>query len=719
MIESNATFNQHLTQNMEPVWLLEFDESTTFFSSGEFSDISASYIQAIEDVNYYGFLTTPIKDNVQETYATIKLTDEQGQMLSFIANRSLMNKVAYLKFGFKGINQSDFITRFIGKIDSINFVDWQLAEITVSSFWPKEKDRIFLNASSSKTVGNFPSGYFRSTNLQVGGTGYQTLISARSVSNLNSGDYIFADAGLNKSFVEIQETYTPSLIVMTGTLPAWIGYNGALLSNSRIKVNDASFFFTGLSEPKSPFQDGFYVQIGQESILTSGRSNYSASQNWIEIKQVHIWSNYGRGFFGTETVAHSSGSQVKELFVMRDNVIDFPLKVMLSTSLGTNSTYDTGINSWGAGIPQSFVDIDGFESLRFTYFSTASDSNQYQLQTDSQESLDDVLLNDFFAPLWLMPYINNLGKISVKHINNSAVDTVGEQDLTMTAPKYNIQDFFNRVEIKYDYVQSAGKYYKEENYSLLDSVSEYGESKPFKLSSKALRSDRYGDVFISSFLYNMVTRYANPVVSVDMQMKMHKVLLEQGDWVEITANDWPNIKTGTRGVGDLLGQITDIHIQGFDRINATVELDRVIDFIDASGSVVKVVGDTATKSSDGTALIEAADAGYYNVSGVNANFILVSFKAYFSGADNIALRVYLCDGFDAGVGSSVTVTEYKNSSLGRSSYGTEYGFVVFTAPISDYDIKLDYYAALGSNVSEVEIVQIGYTTINSSYTKIS
>lgn len=134
----------------------------------------------------------------------------------------------------------------------------------------------------------------------------------------------------------------------------------------------------------------------------------------------------------TTDIGASTGDTIYEVAYLSGHPIDIALRVLTSTGLGANGSYDTYPESWGLGVPAALVDIDDCERYKLHYVRVASGSYTieyavHEPQEDGWSWLQSTILSPFGLVL-----VQRQGSVTVRAARASTTASGAGIDGTIT-----------------------------------------------------------------------------------------------------------------------------------------------------------------------------------------------------------------------------------------------------------------------------------------------
>ena len=343
-----------------------------------------------------------------------------------------------------------------------------------------------------------------------------------------------------------------------------------------------------------------------------------------------------RGAMGTIATAHSDGALVTQFIGFQwIDPMQALLYLLMTTDDGTGHAYydinaflTTKVPGIGLGMSSSDIDIETIERLGYKYFEYI----EYGLRIGGfEESLAyEWIETNILKPSSCYIYLN-AGKISVASFdyleiaeNYSAVDTLDEDDIISGDYQLQLDDLINVIEIRYDQNPITKQFKKTETYKFDDSVTEYGQNQtPFVIEHPNILINTNTNYIADAILRRWFYLWGNQTARYSINTKANNWLVEPGDYLSISYNQFPDLVTGTRGWTAKKSIVLSQTINWmknpaeFNLTGLTWEiLTRVASlYVKMVEEEVDITRTAATFSVDNTAELEAADAYVDFVSG--------------------------------------------------------------------------------------------------------
>lgn len=253
----------------------------------------------------------------------------------------------------------------------------------------------------------------------------------------------------------------------------------------------------------------------------------------------------------SDAQSHGQGESVFYIWEITGNPVDIMLQVLLSTGDGTNGTYD--VLSSGLAIPEMFIDVAKFESIRDEFFPTET----YDIDIfNIEDTLKNLLEPEFLQSLNVRFLTTENQKIGITILDqaefSTATKTITELSIS-GAPKWRVQQdkVFNVINMSWDFDPATGKYKTVERFVNQESIDKYGETKPLKFKFKGIKSASGGVAIINDRVTRLLERFKTPTPSISLNTHMDKSLYNVGDKVVVTSREMPGA-TGTLNFADTL-----------------------------------------------------------------------------------------------------------------------------------------------------------------------
>jgi len=728
MITTNANYDiENAKQNKFPIWVVEFDGITTKFASGTYADISANHKTYIEDIkinNRHEIFVDPRSGN---SYAEIDIIDKDAEITSLISADNLLGIQATIKQGFKALDEADFLTVLVGRIEEID-VNKGTYKFTVEDLFPKNDDILFRGIISGDLLSTISKADYAAQSAApiTAGSSVAVIMSVTFFPihpDLRAGDDLYLDSG-TPGTSEWAEVESIDISISTITFVTIVNSYGSAPTIGTRKINIGSALATSLNTSLGnyttpPFisTTDAYVMIDQEVI----KGTYDTT-NGILILPIIV----GRGLDGTNRVQHVKGTKIKEIYYLVDKPLQILLNLLTTTAAGTNGAYDIGLENWGLGIDKDLVDISGIIGLQTDFF---NDFNwQFTFLFSEPNDALNVMAEDILKPLGLFRYISDGGKIKLGKIDQwndlMSVGDFNNDDFIAGAPSLEYEKIINKTAWNYFYEWGTGSFRVNQGFNLSASITEYGEFPELDVSSRGLRATGGTDfkTYLQTELHrNLVRRYGNPANLLELETKFKNNILELGDVIRITHSFVPNFFNGALGLSNQPVQIRVID-SGTSGVDLKVEVPPK-EYVDVGVYSVVTESDinaTAGSNADAvynttdSALIQGDDAKYDISAGINIDATRVTLNIDFTtDAETISLTARV--GTLVGPGMTVVASETKVFPVNTTN-----GVFIFDGlTLAKYDIKLDFFARTGATPPAlVTISSLIYETNGMEYAEI-
>ena len=324
-------------------------------------------------------------------------------------------------------------------------------------------------------------------------------------------------------------------------------------------VGDTTIFVTGTDgfAESTDLHDG----LDSRNYLRMGDSLYSYDSlteiSFSGIRLVQLNSN------GTlEDEDHQAGEDITNYVLYRGNPIDLILQIVLSTGNGTNGDYDILPEGQGIGIPQDMVDITGFESQRDIYVSEMVFSNFFSDQTEALKFFQENILRQVNAYL----FINRAGQLDIKlyYVPIGTLDTITLDNTniigtpTFDANLFTGTNFFNEIDIKFDYQPVQDFYVNQLLVEDIGSQAKYEERSTLEIDGKMISTFFGGDAINTRMKSIYLSRFSEPPPIITCQTVYGNHLLTPGSPVFLNYSTIPNYVTGKDGDGPILCECVSV-----------------------------------------------------------------------------------------------------------------------------------------------------------------
>ena len=300
------------------------------------------------------------------------------------------------------------------------------------------------------------------------------------------------------------------------------------------------------------------------------------SQTSDLLNQFSVRSKYIRMHFKNSEVKYTLSDDV---FTAGTDPISIVLQILLSG--GDGGTYDTLIDAWGLGLPESAVDITGMEDLRDT--SPVKDMPcrfVINEEVDAKDWLEKNILRParlFFVETWD-------GKISLSRLwskfeaEQLGADLAVDESILLDTPKFNLgKQPLGKFKIKCNYYAPEDHFYGTINVIMGDRGDIYrGGEKNYELEAKALVEQNIGadttktydsralgalHPQIRAYMQMMWDRFAltpMPIIEVEIPYS-YLAGLQVGSIITVTSTITPNVKASQRGLTGEYFQVVEVH----------------------------------------------------------------------------------------------------------------------------------------------------------------
>jgi hypothetical protein len=246
--------------------------------------------------------------------------------------------------------------------------------------------------------------------------------------------------------------------------------------------------------------------------------------------------------------------------ILSGNPITLALQILTSTGLANNGAYDVLPAVNGLGVPQALVDTAGLEALRAAEFP----SDTYVFSLTDREDGKTFIEEQLWKTLNVYPVVKQDGRYSAKRYKQTgaSVMTLDEASIIGWSWAMGDQEMINVVEVEYDWdLEGArGVYSKTQIYTAdlptgRSSIDKYGRRPPLGVSAKGIRTASGGQAILDNRAFEVVKRFAEPPLTLTLDVFYSKHVLEAGDNITVTHSGIPNPRTGLRGLTSELFQI--------------------------------------------------------------------------------------------------------------------------------------------------------------------
>lgn len=289
-------------------------------------------------------------------------------------------------------------------------------------------------------------------------------------------------------------------------------------------VSNATTTFT-LQTDITDWPSSGYAKINAEIFSYASKNN--------ALKQI---SGILRGLKNTTAASHDRGSTVSQVYEVTDNPLNILLKLLISN--GGGGTYDTYID--GLGIPNALIDITEIENLRDTIF----DTQQYNFLLYGITNTLTFIEKEILQPCNLRFKVSENSKISLALLDQSifgeAPESIDESTIS-TYPQWDVDDnkIVNVLQVEYDYHEGNRAYSEQIEYRNDQSILDFGERDPYKLSFKGIRASLNGAAIVQDNAQRFLERFGTPNPEISFKTHVAKHLTNIGDKVLVSSSQIP------------------------------------------------------------------------------------------------------------------------------------------------------------------------------------
>lgn len=289
-------------------------------------------------------------------------------------------------------------------------------------------------------------------------------------------------------------------------------------------VLDATTTFT-LIEPTTDFPSSGTGKIQDEFFSWASKNDGTRTLNGIL-----------RGLKGTTAVAHSAGNDISWVYDVSENPIDILLKILISG--GGGGPYD--VYPDGLGISPLLIDVAGIEAIRDAIFAG-------EIFSFSLYDIDNALKfieNEILLGCNLRIITSDTSQISLALLDQSVFgDAPSEinEDTIASYPKWVVDDnkIVNVIEIQWDWNEGTQNYLEVDTYKDSDSITSFGERKPYKIKLKGPKSASGGQAIVDDRSTRFLSRFATPNPEITFRTHIDKSLLIVGEKVLVQSSQIP------------------------------------------------------------------------------------------------------------------------------------------------------------------------------------
>ncbi len=234
---------------------------------------------------------------------------------------------------------------------------------------------------------------------------------------------------------------------------------------------------------------------------------------------------------------HPLGATVFLVAEVQVNPMDLLLQLLISP--GGGGIYD--VLPDGAGIDQSLIDIDDFETTRDEFFS----SYTFDFAIFGVESLKQFIENEILFPLGLRLRSNNNSKIGLAKLDRSIFEidspTIDDTN-TVKPPDFFVDDtkIRNRVRIQWDYFETSSMYLKQTEYTDAQSISDFGVSDWTTFKLKGVKDSLGGQEIVDNIALLFLNRFSQPRPQIKASTLINASYNNIGDKVNVASSYIPN-----------------------------------------------------------------------------------------------------------------------------------------------------------------------------------
>lgn len=671
--------------------------------------------------------------------AVIQVQDNGNAITTLISANTLLGRTVTIKYGFEDNTEAEFQDYFKGRI-----VDYTLGADMINytfrienSFFDVDK-MAFTGISQTELAEQMSGAEFSlvATNNPAAGSSVDIVLPYMDP-NIAVNDALYVSGGGNDE-IFIIENIDPSANTIVATTLA-NSYTTPTVDTQRIPIDSVTNFPSAVpSNP--PFQDGLAVLIDQEIVRYTSKH---VANNWLIMDSIR-----NSTLFDTVSSQHRDDATVRECWIIRDDPMTLMLNV-LTTSDGTNGSYDLNIGGFGIAMDEDLIDGGAFEAIRDEYFSSAGDELRYFI-TEPMNAMDFCI--DVAKAAGCYFVVTHDGLLSVKKITRvnpgmslaslTQADLAIDEDGSLRGFNWGsgANDLINEIEYKYDWVPGLNLYKTVRTFELATSKTTYNRNGRLTIESKGMRRWMAGvdSAFVNVNNSILANRYANPPPKLDIDIDITNAKIEAGDIVDLTSSIIPDIEAGDRTLAaeliECLKSEIDfnenvIHFSGYMyRQENAVSIGN-------SDTATTVADDTATFDATDSTAVDANDAYFDNsadlggISGTRAILVVkISLDQDTPGDGAQTVGYHMRVGTISG-GTMTVVTDDLDFTHNwiAGKYGG-LGHVWFNIHTFDglassaYDALLDYHTRTGtdgSSIADITLVSVTIETDGAAYTELT
>ena len=325
-------------------------------------------------------------------------------------------------------------------------------------------------------------------------------------------------------------------------------------------------------------QTDYFDGLGDRNFIRVKDSLYSYSNiSDTTISGLNLVQLNANGTSSDEV--HQNGESVDNYILYQGNPVTIILQIILSTGTGTNysgtgTNYDVLPAPQGVGVPYNLVNISNFESQQGLYVSGFYFQQFYSDQVESLKFMQSEILRQINAYI----FVNQQGQLDIK-MYYEPVGTLNAILLDNTniigIPQFdaNLQtgnDFYNEIDIKYDYQPVPDFFVNELLVEGTTSQNQYEESSTLNIEGKFLKSI-YGARTVADRISSIIlSRFGQPPPVITLNTLYTNHLLEPGDPVYLDSTVIPNYVTGRDGGTPILCEVISVQVNDNSSVSLTL-----------------------------------------------------------------------------------------------------------------------------------------------------
>uniref|UniRef100_A0A6M3IKE2 Uncharacterized protein n=1 Tax=viral metagenome TaxID=1070528 RepID=A0A6M3IKE2_9ZZZZ len=568
MITTNANFTaKHNLANKTPVYLVSFENERVSFSNKRINWANYLLNENCDDISDWIDADIPVAESSQTTFDgrevfKFSVTDPgaaaiRWKLLGAMPDAFCLSVRTYFPAAGSGLwiyvyvnssqgfyilfdstdltirNSSGTYASVGSYVKTTEYQDWVFSvneSAGLCDVWLNNKI-IGREVNCLYAAGGLMEGLMYVVETNPGKTSYIDYIAVRE--GTHTEQYLIDISGLSQ-----QITPEEGKTSIGGTKIKILDYNGeitALLATDpyyfhRKKVTTKAGYLGMAESDMLTIQTGWITGISLTSDGAAYQVDVTDPQKFMQRKI----------FRGSEDVP----------VTISGNPIDLLLRLLVSTGNGTNGEYDIYSEENGLGISTDYINVTAIENVREDWFPGAS--NHMNFTITSRIKAKEFFEQEIFQPLNIYPYIDGLGRFSVKPYKppfgiNTANQSFDEDNIIgMPTWNANLDQMINEVEFFYDW--DGSEFLTELFFADGTSIDNRGPGKkPLTIKSKGWGENFY-DVIVrrKNAVFN---RFSNPPPpEISFSCFFDRWLSEATDIVEITHGDIPNVADGTRGI---------------------------------------------------------------------------------------------------------------------------------------------------------------------------